>query len=78
MAVNPEVARVIKEFHAAGKPMALCCIAPILAAKVLGSNVSRLGVKPKTTTYNHIHVCMYIIHIARVNVTFFNFCLSAP
>ena len=41
MAVNPEVARVIKEFHAAGKPMALCCIAPILAAKVLGSNVSK-------------------------------------
>ena len=40
MNVNLDVARVIKEFHAAGKPMALCCIAPILAAKVLGSNVS--------------------------------------
>lgn len=37
MRVNPEVERVIKEFHAAGKPIALCCIAPILAAKVLGS-----------------------------------------
>ena len=40
MNVNLDVARVIKEFHAAGKPMALCCIAPILAAKVLGSSVS--------------------------------------
>ena len=34
MSVNPEVVRVITEFHAAGKPQALCCIAPILAAKV--------------------------------------------
>ncbi len=40
MAVDPEVARVLKEFHAAGKPIALCCIAPILAAKVLGQSVS--------------------------------------
>jgi len=37
MEVDPEVARVLEEFHAAGKPLALCCIAPILAAKVLGS-----------------------------------------
>jgi enhancing lycopene biosynthesis protein 2 len=36
MTVDPEVERVIREFHAAGKPIALCCIAPILAAKVLG------------------------------------------
>ena len=35
-AVNPEVERVIKDFHAAGKPVGMCCIAPVLAAKVLG------------------------------------------
>ena len=35
MTVNPEVERVLQEFHAAGKPVALCCIAPILAAKVV-------------------------------------------
>lgn len=34
--VLPDVARVIKEFHAARKPLAMCCIAPVLAAKVLG------------------------------------------
>lgn len=34
--VLPDVTRVIKEFHAAGKPMAMCCIAPVLAAKILG------------------------------------------
>ena len=36
MTVDPEVSRIISSFHAAGKPLALCCIAPILAAKVLG------------------------------------------
>lgn len=36
MSVDAEVERVIKDFHIAGKPMALCCIAPIVAAKVLG------------------------------------------
>jgi len=36
MKVDPEVARVITEFHAAGKPQGLCCISPVLAAKVLG------------------------------------------
>ncbi len=34
--VNPHAERVIKEFHAAKKPIGLCCIAPVLAAKVLG------------------------------------------
>ncbi|XP_003463997.1 glutamine amidotransferase-like class 1 domain-containing protein 3, mitochondrial isoform X1 [Cavia porcellus] len=33
--VNEDVARVLKEFHGAGKPIGLCCIAPVLAAKVL-------------------------------------------
>lgn len=34
---NPDVERAIKAFHAAGKPIALCCIAPVLAARVLGT-----------------------------------------
>ena len=36
MTVDPEVSRILKEFHSSGKPQALCCIAPILAANVLG------------------------------------------
>lgn len=35
--VNPDVSRVLKEFHAARKPIALCCIAPAIAAKVFGT-----------------------------------------
>jgi len=42
MTVDTEVSRVISSFHAAGKPLALCCIAPILAAKVLGSSAPTL------------------------------------
>ncbi|XP_072178040.1 glutamine amidotransferase-like class 1 domain-containing protein 3, mitochondrial [Diadema setosum] len=33
--VIPDVERVLKEFHQAKKPIGLCCIAPVLAAKVL-------------------------------------------
>ncbi|MBI4862366.1 MAG: isoprenoid biosynthesis glyoxalase ElbB [Candidatus Riflebacteria bacterium] len=34
--VQPEVARLVKEMRAAGKPMGFICIAPAIAAKVLG------------------------------------------
>jgi enhancing lycopene biosynthesis protein 2 len=37
MHVIPDVQRVIKGFHTQKKPIALCCIAPVLAAQVLGS-----------------------------------------
>lgn len=35
--VHPEVERVIKDFHKASSPIAAICIAPVLLAKVLGS-----------------------------------------
>lgn len=34
--VHPEVERLIRELHAAGKPIGVMCIAPTIAAKVLG------------------------------------------
>ncbi len=37
MTVNAEVSRVLKDFRSADKPIALCCISPIVAAKVFGS-----------------------------------------
>ncbi|XP_059896015.1 glutamine amidotransferase-like class 1 domain-containing protein 3, mitochondrial isoform X2 [Gadus macrocephalus] len=33
--VNEDVERVLKDFHKAGKPIGLCCISPVLAAKLL-------------------------------------------
>ncbi len=38
--VHPEVDRLIREIHAAGKPLGFVCIAPVVAAKVLGENVA--------------------------------------
>ena len=38
MAVNPVVARFVRELRAAGKPMGFICIAPVIAGKVLGAD----------------------------------------
>jgi enhancing lycopene biosynthesis protein 2 len=42
--VHPEVARLIRTMHASKKPIGFICIAPVLAAKVLGSFSPRLTV----------------------------------
>ncbi len=41
--VNPDVERVVTAFHEANKPIAMCCIAPVIAAKVLGTNAGGPG-----------------------------------
>lgn len=41
---DPQVERVIKAFHAAGKPVGACCIAPVLLARVLGGALGGPGV----------------------------------
>jgi enhancing lycopene biosynthesis protein 2 len=43
--VIPDVERVVKGFHSAGKPVAMCCIAPVIGAKVLGTRSGGPGVK---------------------------------
>jgi enhancing lycopene biosynthesis protein 2 len=42
--VNPEVARLVKEVHGQGKPVAALCIAPALLAKVLGAKSPSLTI----------------------------------
>ncbi len=42
--VNPEVARLLREMHAAKKPIGAICIAPLVVAKVLGAARPRLTV----------------------------------
>jgi enhancing lycopene biosynthesis protein 2 len=34
--VVPDVERIVKAFHGAGKPIGMCCIAPVIGARVLG------------------------------------------
>nr|XP_056714441.1 glutamine amidotransferase-like class 1 domain-containing protein 3, mitochondrial [Euleptes europaea] len=41
--VNGEVERVLKDFYKAGKPIGLCCISPVLAAKVLPGTEVTVG-----------------------------------
>jgi enhancing lycopene biosynthesis protein 2 len=43
--VIPDVERVVKAFHSAGKPLAMCCIAPVIGARVLGKARGGPGVK---------------------------------
>ncbi len=42
--VHPEVARLVREVHAQGKPVASVCIAPALIAKVLGGESPELTI----------------------------------
>ena len=42
--VNPEVQRLVSEMHAAGKPIGLACIAPVLAAKILSKHNPQLTI----------------------------------
>lgn len=48
--VNPEVARVVRAVHAAGRPVGAVCIAPVILAKLLGAEKPRLtiGTDPGT------------------------------
>jgi enhancing lycopene biosynthesis protein 2 len=43
--VRPDVERVVKDFHRAGKPVAMCCIAPVIGARVLGTRQGGPGVR---------------------------------
>jgi enhancing lycopene biosynthesis protein 2 len=43
--VIPDVERVVKAFHAAGKPIGMCCIAPVIGARVLGTARGGPGVR---------------------------------
>jgi enhancing lycopene biosynthesis protein 2 len=42
--VHPEVARVLREVHAARKPIGAICIAPVVVARVLGAEGPRLTI----------------------------------
>jgi enhancing lycopene biosynthesis protein 2 len=43
--VLPDVERTVRAFHGAGKPVAMCCIAPVIGARVLGTARNGPGVR---------------------------------
>ncbi len=48
--VHPEVARVLKEANAAGKPVGLICISPTIGAKLFPGCTLTIGTDPATAT----------------------------
>jgi enhancing lycopene biosynthesis protein 2 len=48
--VHPEVARVVRGVHAAGKPIGAICIAPALVAKLLGDEHPKLTIGTDSKT----------------------------
>ncbi|MBR1778012.1 MAG: isoprenoid biosynthesis glyoxalase ElbB [Alphaproteobacteria bacterium] len=46
--VHPDVERVVKEMHAAGKPIVALCIAPVLITRILGDITVTIGNDPET------------------------------
>jgi len=46
--VNPDVKRVLQEFHAAKKPIGLSCIAPVIAARVFEKSGLKMTVGGET------------------------------
>lgn len=47
-AVNPDVARIIRQLHDGGKPIGAICIAPVIVARVLGP-VKQAHLRPRLT-----------------------------
>ncbi|ESN98109.1 hypothetical protein HELRODRAFT_114003 [Helobdella robusta] len=58
--VDKEVERVLKDFHSSKKPIGLCCIAPILAAKVLKGCEVTLGFDKQDDQWPHSGACAVV------------------
>jgi enhancing lycopene biosynthesis protein 2 len=52
--VHPEVARLANEVHAAGKPIGVICIAPVIAAKLLGAEHPQITIGTDKNTAKDI------------------------
>ena len=61
--VHPEVARLVREVHAQGKPVGAVCIAPALVAKVLGKEKPRLTIGTDEATAKGLEA-MGATHVA--------------
>ena len=55
--VNPQVERLIVDMHARKKPQGFICIAPVLAARVLGKNGLRITIGTDAATARAIERC---------------------
>jgi enhancing lycopene biosynthesis protein 2 len=61
--VHPEVARLLREMHAAGKPIGAICIAPAVLARALGPAHPRLTIGDDVATAAGLTACG-AVHVA--------------
>jgi enhancing lycopene biosynthesis protein 2 len=54
MKVDPEVERLIRAVHAAGKPIGFICIAPVIAARIFGGDKVKVTIGLDEATAGHI------------------------
>ena len=48
--IDPDVKRILQEFHGAGKPIGAVCIAPTVVVKALGKGIVTIGSDPDTAS----------------------------
>ncbi|ABL64577.1 isoprenoid biosynthesis glyoxalase ElbB [Chlorobium phaeobacteroides] len=71
--VHPDVRSAIQSFYHAGKPLGFICIAPVIAARVLGNESIELTIGSDTESADHIELMgakhvdcpVYNIHISK-------------
>lgn len=63
MEVDPEVSAAIQAMHRAKKPQGFICIAPVIAARVLGAHHPRLTIGDDAQTAAHLEA-MGALHVA--------------
>lgn len=59
--VQPQVEKLIKGFHGVGKPLAMCCISPVLAARALPGCEITVGQDSECERWVTASVCVYTV-----------------
>ena len=55
--IQPQVEKLIQGFHQAGKPLGMCCISPVLAAKALPGCELTVGQDKQSQRYDSGPAC---------------------
>ncbi|XP_061755656.1 glutamine amidotransferase-like class 1 domain-containing protein 3, mitochondrial isoform X1 [Nerophis ophidion] len=58
LTVKPAVVKILQDFHKSGKPLGLCCISPVLAAKVLPGCELTVGHDTESDMWPHAQTAL--------------------
>uniref|UniRef100_A0A8C4EHH5 Si:ch211-153b23.5 n=1 Tax=Dicentrarchus labrax TaxID=13489 RepID=A0A8C4EHH5_DICLA len=62
-AIQPDLEKLIKAFHKAGKPLGMCCISPILAAKIMPGCELTVGQDKECEKWPYAQTAEFIFYI---------------